>query len=60
MKSMQNLLIAAALGLASCAVVAASTPEKPVRIAAPFEIKGSDPALSGDILLRMDVVETLV
>lgn len=31
-----------------------------VRIAAPFEIKGPDPALSGDILLRMDVVETLV
>ena len=31
-----------------------------MRIAAPFEIKGADPALSGDILLRMDVVETLV
>lgn len=60
MKSMQKLLIATALGLASCAVAAASHQEKPVRIAAPFEIKGADPALTGDILLRMDVVETLV
>ena len=59
MKSMQNLLIAAALGgfLRRCG---GEHHRKPVRIAAPFEIKGSDPALSGDILLRMDVVETLV
>lgn len=60
MKSMKKLLIATALGLASCAVAAASQQDKPVRIAAPFEIKGTDPALVGDILLRMDVVETLI
>lgn len=60
MKSMKKLLIATALGLASCASLAASHQENTVRIAAPFEIKGADPALSGDILLRMDVVETLV
>lgn len=29
-------------------------------VAAPFEIKGPDPVLSGDIFLKMDVVETLV
>lgn len=29
-------------------------------IAAPFEIKSPDPVLSGDIFLKMDVVETLV
>jgi len=60
MKSMKNLLIASALGLASYASVAAEHQDKTVRIAAPFEIKGADPGLSGDILLRMDVVETLV
>ncbi len=60
MKSMKKLLIATALGLASCASFAAQHQENTVRIAAPFEIKGADPALSGDILLRMDVVETLV
>ncbi|WP_058970573.1 ABC transporter substrate-binding protein [Type-D symbiont of Plautia stali] len=60
MKSMKKLLIATALGLASCASLAAPHQENTVRIAAPFEIKGADPALSGDILLRMDVVETLV
>ncbi|KHJ68421.1 ABC transporter substrate-binding protein [Pantoea rodasii] len=60
MKSMKKLLIVTALGLASCASLAAPHQENTVRIAAPFEIKGADPALSGDILLRMDVVETLV
>ncbi|MDI9219560.1 ABC transporter substrate-binding protein [Pantoea sp. EA-12] len=60
MKSMKKLLIATALGVASCASLAAPHQENTVRIAAPFEIKGADPALSGDILLRMDVVETLV
>lgn len=29
-------------------------------IAAPFEIKGTDPSLSGDIFLKMDLAETLV
>ena len=29
-------------------------------VAAPFEIKGADPVLSGDIFLKMDVMETLV
>ncbi|WP_420024399.1 ABC transporter substrate-binding protein (plasmid) [Cereibacter azotoformans] len=29
-------------------------------IAAPFEIKGPDPSLSGDIFLKMDLAETLV
>lgn len=60
MKSIKKMLIASAIGLASCASLAAEQQDKLVRIAAPFEIKGADPALSGDILLRMDVVETLV
>jgi peptide/nickel transport system substrate-binding protein len=60
MESIKKLLIASAISLASCASMAAEHQDKPVRIAAPFEIKGADPALSGDILLRMDVVETLV
>lgn len=38
----------------------AETEPRPVRIVAPFEIKGSDPAVSGDIFLRMDITETLV
>lgn len=29
-------------------------------VAAPFEIKGADPSLSGDIFLKMDIAETLV
>lgn len=29
-------------------------------IAAPFELKGLDPALSGDIFLRLEIAETLV
>lgn len=60
MESIKKLFIASAISLASCASMAAEHQDKPVRIAAPFEIKGADPALSGDILLRMDVVETLV
>jgi peptide/nickel transport system substrate-binding protein len=60
MESIKKLLIASVISLASCASMAAEHQDKPVRIAAPFEIKGADPALSGDILLRMDVVETLV
>lgn len=31
-----------------------------LNVAAPFEIKSADPVLSGDIFLKMDVVETLV
>lgn len=29
-------------------------------VAAPFEIKGADPSLSGDVFLKMDIAETLV
>lgn len=47
-------------GLLFASLSAYADRNQPVRIAAPFEIKGPDPALSGDILLRMDVVETLV
>lgn len=31
-----------------------------IDVAAPFEIKAADPVLSGDIFLKMDVMETLV
>jgi len=31
-----------------------------LNVAAPFEIKSPDPVLSGDMFLKMDVVETLV
>ncbi|MDH6266358.1 peptide/nickel transport system substrate-binding protein [Rhizobium sp. SG_E_25_P2] len=40
--------------------MAASADEKVLNVAAPFEIKSADPVLSGDIFLKMDVVETLV
>lgn len=51
----------------SLAALIAVLPALPVQadpgtlaIAAPFEIKAADPLLSGDIFLKMDVMETLV
>jgi peptide/nickel transport system substrate-binding protein len=43
------------LGLA-----AAQAQERPLRVVAPFEILGLEPAQAGHIFLRMDVAETLV
>lgn len=37
-----------------------AAPERVAALVAPFEIKGSDPTLSGDIFLKMSIVETLV
>ena len=48
------LLSTALIGHAALADTAA------LDVAAPFEIKAADPALSGDIFLKMDVMETLV
>ncbi|WP_274597093.1 ABC transporter substrate-binding protein [Erwinia amylovora] len=39
---------------------ASAAPERVAALVAPFEIKGSDPTLSGDIFLKMSIVETLV
>ncbi|RAR69044.1 peptide/nickel transport system substrate-binding protein [Pantoea ananatis] len=60
MKQLKYLLHSTLACLLFASLSAGAAETKPVRIAAPFEIKGADPALSGDILLRMDVVETLV
>lgn len=42
------------------ATTAAGAQEQPLRVVAPFEILGLEPAQSGHIFLRMDVAETLV
>lgn len=60
MTQFKSLFCSALAGLLFASMSAYADENKSVRIAAPFEIKGADPALSGDILLRMDVVETLV
>lgn len=60
MTQLKSLFYSAIAGLIVASLSAYADETRPVRIAAPFEIKGTDPALSGDILLRMDVVETLV
>ncbi len=53
--------ILAALAVATClASPAFSANDGVVDIVAPFEIKGLDPSTSGDIFLRMGIVETLV
>lgn len=51
----------------SLAALVAALPALPVLadpdaldVAAPFEIKAADPVLSGDVFLKMDVMETLV
>lgn len=49
-----------ALLLAAFNVQASAHPERVAVLVAPFEIKGSDPTLSGDIFLKMSIVETLV
>lgn len=46
--------------LATSLVPAAALADDVLNVAAPFEIKSADPVLSGDIFLKMDVVETLV
>lgn len=49
-----------ALMLAAVAAPASAVPERVAALVAPFEIKGTDPTLSGDIFLKMSIVETLV
>lgn len=49
-----------ALMLAAVAAPASAAPERVAALVAPFEIKGTDPTLSGDIFLKMSIVETLV
>jgi len=49
-----------ALMLAAIAAPASAAPERVAALVAPFEIKGTDPTLSGDIFLKMSIVETLV
>ncbi|MCT2386859.1 ABC transporter substrate-binding protein [Erwinia pyrifoliae] len=51
-------LLAMLLAVVNAPVNAA--PERVAALVAPFEIKGSDPTLSGDIFLKMSIVETLV
>ncbi|QGU87938.1 ABC transporter substrate-binding protein [Erwinia sorbitola] len=48
------------LMLAAAALPASAAPERIATLVAPFEIKGTDPTLSGDIFLKMSIVETLV
>ena len=48
------------LVLSALLPVAALADPAALDVAAPFEIKAADPVLSGDIFLKMDVMETLV
>ncbi len=49
-----------ALILSSSLVFPALAGDGVLDVAAPFEIKGADPSLSGDIFLKMGIAETLV
>lgn len=60
MKLTKKLLLSTAVAVSFNMMGTMTKAEQVVRIAAPFEIKGADPALSGDIFLRMEVVEPLV
>lgn len=53
-------VLLASLVLSSASIAPALAGDGVLDVAAPFEIKGSDPSLSGDIFLKMDVAETLV
>ncbi|MBA84934.1 MAG: ABC transporter substrate-binding protein [Rhodobacteraceae bacterium] len=53
----RSLTLAALLASSALPVFAA---DKVLDVVAPFEIKGADPITSGNILLKMDVAETLV
>lgn len=50
----------------SCLLISLSLPhlalshERPLKIVGPWEMKSSDPAVSGSIFLQMEIVETLV
>lgn len=46
--------------LAATAPGVGAEPQRVAAVVAPFEIKGVDPVLSGDIFLKMSIVETLV
>ncbi|MFC6672357.1 ABC transporter substrate-binding protein [Marinobacterium aestuariivivens] len=56
---MKTLALAALLCLALVQPVQADA-DRSLDVAAPFEIKGADPALSGSIFQRMGIAETLV
>lgn len=56
----RTLVSAAALMMLSAAAPLHAAEDGVVDIVAPFEITGLDPAKSGDIFLRMRIVETLV
>lgn len=57
-KSIRSPLLA--LMLAAVAATTSAAPERVATLVAPFEIKGTDPTLSGDIFLKMSIVETLI
>jgi peptide/nickel transport system substrate-binding protein len=54
----KKLALAILLSTSLCS--AALSSDGVLDVAAPFENKGADPSLSGDILLKMDIAETLV
>lgn len=57
-KSIRSPLLA--LMLTAVAATTSAAPERVATLVAPFEIKGTDPTLSGDIFLKMSIVETLI
>lgn len=57
---MRNGIFSLILIVAASASGVAAEPQRVAALVAPFEIKGTDPTLSGDIFLKMSVVETLV
>ncbi|WP_084268561.1 ABC transporter substrate-binding protein [Allorhizobium undicola] len=62
LKTLGRTATALFLTLAASGAIAPARaePDRIVDIAAPFEITGLDPAKSGEIFLRMNIVETLV
>ncbi|VVT16389.1 ABC transporter substrate-binding protein [Hoeflea sp. EC-HK425] len=54
----KKLALAILLSTSLCS--AALSSDGVLDVAAPFEIKGADPSLSGDIFLKMDIAEALV
>ncbi|MBK0004456.1 ABC transporter substrate-binding protein [Erwinia sp. S38] len=59
---MRKTVLSPLLALMLTAVSAGAFADAPrvAKLVAPFEIKGTDPTLSGDIFLKMSIVETLI
>jgi peptide/nickel transport system substrate-binding protein len=57
---MKQTILAVLLAVVGINAAAMAADDRPLRVVAPFEILGLEPAQAGHIFLRMDVAETLV